>query len=104
MTENRRVPRWVKAVAAIVLGGGGAVAFTAWQVGEIRQEEQQRDCRRAVAARDDGRAVWLYLVARDPERADDPDVVEFVEFLDSRLPPLRCVAGDPTPISTTEES
>jgi hypothetical protein len=47
-------------------------------------------CDESVGRRDDGRAVWLYLVAREPDRRDDPDVVEFVNFLDVRLPPLHC--------------
>lgn len=102
MNGERRIPRWVKAAAGLMLVGGSAVAYTAYQVGEIREEERERDCRRAVAARDDNRAVWLYLVAREPERADDDDVVTFVAFLDERLPPLACVDGTPTP-TTTED-
>lgn len=59
-------------------------------VGGLFVATAHSDCNRAVQVREDGRAVWLYLVARQPERRDDPDVVEFVEFLDNRLPPLQC--------------
>ena len=103
MTEPR-IPRFVKVVAAIILGGLGAVSFTAWQVHEIRREEEQRDCRRAVAGRDDNRAMWLYIIGvQDPERRDDPDFIAFVRFLNEQLPPLTCVGGDPIPIPGTTE-
>jgi len=55
------------------------------------------------AIRDDDRAVWLYLVARDPERQDDPDVVAFVDFLNSRLPELECNGKESIPVPVEEE-
>jgi hypothetical protein len=58
-------------------------------------------CRDRVESRDDSRSVWLYLVARDPDRVDDPDVVEFVAFLNDRLPPLECnFWGSPGEVET----
>lgn len=93
--KHPRSPRFVKIVAALMLTGIGFAGFSAWLL------DNQRDaaCERSVSTREDGRAVWLYLVARDPERADDPDVVAFVTFLNDRLPPLECVRGRPTPVT-----
>jgi hypothetical protein len=92
------IPRFVKAIIGIAVAGLALVAFTAWQVASIRAEEEQRDCDRAVAARDDTRAVWAYLMASgDLERADGLDVAAFMEFLDERLPALVCEGGNPIP-------
>lgn len=91
MTEGH-VPAFFKvivwiAVIGLALLGGFTVGLNRWL------------CQETVQRRDDGRAVWLYLVARDPDRADDPDVVEFVAFLDDNLPALGCTWwGDSQPV------
>lgn len=95
MKDEPRIPRYVKVVACII--ALGIVTFSLLTWGIIQQ--RAHDCQGRVDGREDGRAVWLYLVARDPERADDPDVVEFVEFLNDRLPPLHCVGGSAVPIT-----
>jgi hypothetical protein len=75
-------PLW-RPVAIVAVGGAALL-------GGIAVQTNRESCDRRVDARDDGRAVWLYLVAREPDRRDDPDVVRFVKFLDDRLPPLHC--------------
>lgn len=46
------------------------------------------DCKRTVDARDDNRAMWLYLIENaDPE---DKTVPSFTAELNSRLPALYC--------------
>lgn len=97
MSETVKPGRFALAVVAAVVGVGGGVSLAAWKVADVREEQDRKACERSVANRDDGRAVWLYLVARDPERRDDPDVVEFVRFLNDRLPPLTCDGSTPVP-------
>lgn len=92
----RRVPHFVKMVAAVVvLGLLLVVAFS------VRLSRQQHDinraaCERAVATREDNRAMWLYLVDKNPDPTSD-DVTEFVAYLDQRLPSLECVGELPVP-------
>lgn len=96
----------VAAVVSLVL-----VAVLAWQVTRVddaaaeREQraaaaEEQRDCERAVSNRDDGRAMWLYLIGeakpdQTPEEQERFDA--FVAELNKRLPPLKCVDGNPVP-------
>ncbi len=89
-------PRWVGAAAAagvlsLVLSVG-----IAWKVQQSDSAEERRDCERAVAARDDGRAMWLYVVETNTS-ADQARVDAFVTELNDRLPPLKCVDGNPVP-------
>lgn len=98
-----RVPRFVKAIIFTIVVGIGAVSYAGWKTADVRHEQDRKACDRAVANRDDGRAVWLYLVARNPERRDDPDVIDFITFLNDRLPPLVCVDGIPTPTTPEED-
>lgn len=61
----------------------------------------EQSCARAVAGRDDARAVWLYIIGvQEPERRDDPDFIAFVDFLNEHLPPLTCVNDQPVPKET----
>jgi hypothetical protein len=85
----------VTGVAGLVLCG-----VLAWQVQSSNGREEQRDCERAVAAREDSRAMWLYLIGeanpdRTPEEQKRFDA--FVIELDLRLPPLKCEGGDWVP-------
>lgn len=89
------LPGFVKAAAGVVGAGLLSIGSVAYQIAQDRDGRRQDECERVVQSREDGRAVWLYLVGRDPERRDDPDVVEFVEFLNDRLPPLECDGGYP---------
>lgn len=83
-------PRYVKVIGAICAVGLAVVLYAATQVAGLRASQRENGCRFAAAAREDSRAVWLYLIGREPDRRDDPDVVAFIAFLDERLPSLRC--------------
>jgi hypothetical protein len=66
--------------------------LTYWVV-QSNDAETRRDCERAVAARDDSRAMWLYLLEKaNPDRSPEEQkrYDEFTVELDNRLPPLRC--------------
>lgn len=94
-------PRWVYAIFGIAIAGllGIGALFWALERSQTNQEEQR--CDRAVAGREDNRAMWLYLIERlTPDRADDPDVVAFIDELNKRLPQLYCDENVPTPITT----
>lgn len=85
----------VTGVAGLVLCG-----VLAWQVQSSNGREEQRDCERAVAARADSRAMWLYLIdsaesAKTPEERERFEA--FVAELDERLPALKCEGGDWVP-------
>lgn len=94
MNDQPRIPRYVRLAAAVLAAVVGLTVMV-WVVLDMRGAA----CERAVTNREDGRAVWLYLVARDPDRRDDPDVIEFVRFLNDRLPPLICINRKPTPVA-----
>lgn len=80
-------PRWVKALVAVMVAGlvtitAATVIWVSW-----RHNEEALDCGRSVKARDDNRAMWLYLVDQNPT---NPNVPAFVAELNQRLPPLHC--------------
>lgn len=79
-----------------VLGAILAVGAVAIRWRQIQDAEQADRCERSVAARDDNRAVWLYLIERNP---DSPELPTFVAFLDERLPALTCDGShNPVPL------
>jgi hypothetical protein len=85
-----------KPISLVMLFGVTLLCMLALQTARAR-------CENRVNSRDDARDVWVYLVARDPDRRDDPDVVEFVEFLNGRLPILECSWwGTPTTVKETQ--
>jgi hypothetical protein len=89
-------PRFVfVAVAAAVVSLLLLVTVT-WQIQRLSDAETRSDCERAVAVREDGRAMWLYLV--DTSTADQARVDAFVIELNNRLPSLHCVDGNPVPV------
>lgn len=98
----RRFPRFVKLSAGIIVAGLLLVAVGAWQVVRIGDQEELRDCQRAVATRTDGRAMWLYLI--DTATEDRKTVETFAAKLDELLPELRCVDGNPVPVPDTSVS
>lgn len=75
-------PIW-KPIVTVVAAGLVLLSFVTLQT-------QRTFCDQRADTREDARSVWLYLVAREPERRDDPDVVSFIEFLNGRLPALEC--------------
>jgi hypothetical protein len=89
------VPRYVWAVMTVALLGLFLALAVSWQLHSLRVAESKRDCERAVASRQDGRSMWLYLASRSD---DTRKVTAFLNQLDSLLPPLRCVGGDAVPI------
>lgn len=52
-----------------------------------RQERLEDGCARAVAGRDDNRAMWLFLFG---QFAGAPNIPVVAEALDRLLPPLEC--------------
>ena len=97
MNATRQPPRFVWLMVAVAAIGLVAALVVGWQVSALRAEEASRDCQRAVAARHDGRAMWLWIAeaygAGNPQRTQ-----AFLAELDRRLPELRCVDGDPVPV------
>lgn len=93
MSPPRFVPfAWAVGLVSLVLSVGIVL-----QLVHAADAETQRDCERAVAVRDDGRAMWLWV--RDTYRGDDPaQMAKFIAELDRRLPPLHCVDGNPVPV------
>lgn len=90
------MPHFAKAaigIATISLVVSGGVIIL---VDRASDQQRQRDCERTVSARDDSRAMWLYL--SDTYSGDDQARVDaFVLELNARLPALRCAAGTPVP-------
>ncbi len=95
-----RPPRYVAAVLAVAVTSLLVALLVAWRVDLLGDEEERRDCARSVAARDDNRAMWLYLLDEQP--AADARARDFRRELNRRLPALRCAGGDPIPIDPTE--
>jgi hypothetical protein len=94
---SQQVPRFVWLVAAVAVIGLVAAFGVAWQVASYRTAEEERDCQRTVAARADNRAMWLWIA--DAYGANNPQRTQvFIDELNRRLPELRCVDGDPTPV------
>ena len=74
-------------LAVLTLFGIGSFALA-----HERRQTERAACERSVAARDDNRAMWLFLIDRlDPKKAQEPDTVAFVNYLDRRLPRVICV-------------
>jgi hypothetical protein len=93
-------PRVVPIVSVTGVVGLILCAVLTWVVMQTNDAEEQRDCQRSVAARDDSRAMWLYLIDsadKDRTRAEQKRFDDFVAELDKRLPPLKCDDGDFVP-------
>lgn len=95
------VPKWVTVTASIAVAGLVLTLALGFNVGRQRHDEERRDCERSVAARDDSRAMWLYVIGlsdpnRTPEEQERFDA--FVVELDKRLPRQTCADGDPVPV------
>jgi hypothetical protein len=56
----------------------------AW-LARVNDANDRELCRAAAEARDDNRAMWLYLIDQNP---DSPELPAFVVELDRRLPRL----------------
>jgi hypothetical protein len=78
-----RLPAFFRIILSVMIVGLVILAGSTMQT-------NRRLCEQRAETRDDGRAVWMYLVAREPERRDDADVVAFVDYLNTRLPSLSC--------------
>jgi len=74
------------------------VTAVAWRVDLLGRDEEQRDCKRAVAAREDNRTMWLYILATAAD-AKPSELEAFRVELDKRLPALECHDADPVPVS-----
>lgn len=86
-------PRFIRVVGFVAVAGFILAVVVAWKTSEFAVHQRQRDCERAVAVREDGRAMWLYLLdTADPDNERAP---AFVAELNKRLPPLECVDGKP---------
>jgi hypothetical protein len=103
---NLHTPPFVKVAAGVIMCGVAGVTVTAVMTSNARHELQRKlqheACESTVDNRDDSRAMWLFLIAaNEPDRADDPDVVAFVEYLNRRLPPLECVGVSLIPVEVS---
>jgi hypothetical protein len=95
--HDATLPRWVvfTGMACAVLFVTTIGIVTQWAI-QTRSENKEA-CQKVVDTRADARAVWLYVleVAEDPGA---PRVVAFVNFLNDRLPELRCEGTTPVPL------
>jgi hypothetical protein len=89
-------PRLVPVVSVTGLVSLLLCGVLAWYVQGSNDAETLRDCERAVAVREDGRSMWLYVVATTD--ADQAVVNDFVRHLNTKLPSLHCVDGNPVPV------
>lgn len=91
------VPRFVYVALLVAAVSLALTSYVFWQLEQTRDGDVRRDCERAVNVRDDGRAMWLYLVATTtattPENQARVDA--FVAELNRRLPALECHNGVP---------
>lgn len=90
------MPRFVVVLSGVALASLLLSLAIVLQVQRWSDSEAQRDCERAVGVRDDGRAMWLYLVDQGGN-SDQARVDAFVAELNDRLPPLKCVDGNAVP-------
>lgn len=91
-------PRYIALVIAVAVTSLLLTLLVAWRVDLLGDREEQRDCARAVAVRDDNRAMWLYLLD-EAQPADDKRARDFRAELNDRLPALKCADGDPVPVA-----
>ncbi len=90
-----RPPRFILIFTVAVVLGLVITAVVAVAMAQFAEREERRDCARAIASRDDSRAMWLYLIdtaTENPER-----VRTFALKLDELLPDLRCEGGNWVP-------
>lgn len=95
-----RPPKWVAVTVGVAVGSLLLTLLLGWWVAQWRRHEERSDCDRVVAARDDSRAMWLYVIGLSyPDRTPDEEArfQAFVAELDKRLPPLTCKDGDAVP-------
>jgi hypothetical protein len=62
-----RLPAFFRIILSVMIVGLVILAGSTMQT-------NRRLCEQRAETRDDGRAVWMYLVAREPERRDDAGV------------------------------
>lgn len=102
---DRGVPRFVKVIAVGMAVMLVLVLGAAWQISDIRKDEEQRDCQRAIEGRADNRAMWEYVLFQEVPREgnlseqEQAEVDRFTQALNRLLPELECVNADPTPIA-----
>lgn len=90
-----RPPRFVFVIVAVAVISLVVIGGIAVQLRIAADQEAKRDCERAIASRNDSRAMWLYLI--DTAKADPKVVGAFAVKLDELLPPLRCEGGNWVP-------
>lgn len=91
---NTGVPNYVKLFVAVIIVSALLAVLTALYVADLRTDEEQRDCDRAVNTRQDNRAMWLWV----GERFGDEEVItEMNVELNERLPLLVCEGRNPVP-------
>lgn len=99
MSGAPKFVRWVLVVAVLSLT---LTVLVFIQVRKFQIDERHRDCVRAVTVREDGRAMWLYLVDQNGDR-DPKRTADFVAELNNRLPSLKCTEdGDAVPAQPGE--
>lgn len=89
----------VRRVIVFCAIGAIVVFFSIYGFIKYQDAEQAAVCERTVKSRDDNRAVWEYLVKTSAEPTSQK-TLDFVEFLNDRLPKLECVRGIPVPAGT----
>lgn len=93
MTDNG-IPKFVVVVLAVAIAGLVAAGAVFIYVADYQRDEKAATCHRSVDGRDDNRAMWLYLVNKNPSVSRD-ELVVFVWALNFLLPPQKCVDSVP---------
>ena len=93
---SSKTPQFVYVISLVAIVSLLLTTLVAWRVDLLGQDEENRDCARAIAAREDNRTMWLYLL--DTADAKPAEVEAFRVELNKRLPALECHGGNPIPI------
>jgi cytochrome oxidase assembly protein ShyY1 len=88
MKEVKTFPRFVVFIVIFIIFGLILVALGSWELNRVDDATRARQCKVVIDARDDNRAIWLYLIEQRPN--NDPKAIEFKKVLDQQLPALKC--------------
>ncbi len=93
--QLKELPSYVKAVMGVVLAGVLVVAYLAWQLQSIRDNEDRRQCIADVGFRNDNRAMWIWIGNRF---SDEDFIDELNQQLNELLPALTCNGNSAIPV------
>jgi hypothetical protein len=97
--DERR--QFLHAVLAVCFGGAIAVVGVAWQIADLRADQERARCESDVAANARIRSMWEWAgdtLAGNPDPETAAFGVEMQEQLAELLPPLKCDGSIPIPM------